>query len=181
MFAKISAFLLAVAIATALPGPGRAAVVSSDITVNAAYSKTGTLLSGQTLEFKFKALQALFIDAFSLSATGTNSGNDLNKVTFGYTTPTSDFFDTVVTVGKASFAGDFLVGTIFPKDTIFSIFFEERGIKNPVGVTVSFQTASPVPVPATGLLLGTVLLAAGAFARRSLKAAAGRPAGLLPA
>lgn len=181
MFAKISAFLFAVALATALPMSGRAAVVSSDITADAAYSKTGTLTSGKSLEFKFKALEALFIDVFSLSATGTNSGKDLRKVSFGYTTPTSDYFNTVVSYGTSSFAGDFLIGALFPKGSVFSIFFEDRGIKNPVGVTVSFQTASPVPVPATGLLLGTVLLAGGALARRSLRSPSRRSAGMLPA
>lgn len=110
------------------------------------------------------------IQSFSLSGTGTSSGNDVADILFGFTSPGTNPFSTIVTILDTSFGGGFLPGLKLMAGDVFSIFFTD-GIVNPVGITLAFTTEAPapVPVPASGMFLGAVVVAFGAFAARKRK------------
>lgn len=145
-----------------------ATVTTSDIGAGDNISVVGMLSPSDQAEFVFEFAEDVVIDMFSVSGTGTNGGADLSAVTFGFDLPTSDTFDTVLSMGSVAFAGDFLPGGTYDAGSSVSIFFED-GVTFDVGLTVSFTTAAAVPsvpLPASGALLGLGLLGAFAMSRR---------------
>ena len=132
------------------------------------YTEVGTLAPGGTLVFSFEVVEDLDIDTFSVSATGTNSGDDIRNVTFAYDSVTGDTFDNVFSVGKVGAGFDFVPGFgPYAAGDTFSFTFTD-GIVDNVGITLSFETVIPaaIPVPAAGGMLLLALLGAGAVARR---------------
>ena len=147
---------------------------ASAVTINAgqSYTEVGTLMPGGQLVFTFDVAENLDIDFFSISATGTNGGDDIDNVTFDYYNVTDDTFDNVFGMGNAGAGFDFVPGFgPYKAGDTFSFTFKD-GIKDEVGITISFETAvAAVPVPAAGGMLGLPLVGAGVAARRRKRAA----------
>jgi hypothetical protein len=157
--------LRAAAVLAVLPLAAPAATLyQTDLRAGDFYTNAVPVAPGSALEFRFNVLEALRIQAISLSATGNTSGDDVNSITFGYGPITTQHFSTIGTVGTTAFGGGFLPGATYAVGDSFSVFVNDI-VTNPASLTLSFSTAS-VPVPAAGLLLGSVLLAGGAVARR---------------
>lgn len=124
------------------------------------------------MDFRFTVLEDLRIPEFSLSGTGKNGEADVEDIRFGFVEPVTNQFTTVSSVGGAAAGFGFLDGMTFDTGSMFSVIFED-GITDDVAVTVSFGTESisPIPLPATGLLLAPFLLAGGIIGLRRRKAA----------
>lgn len=164
--------LKSVAAASALALLPFAAGAATLLTAGNPYTQVGTLVPGGTLTFMFEVAEDLDIDFFSISATGTNAGNDLQNVRFDYDVVTDDTFDTIQVAGNAAAGFDFVPGFgPYTAGDMFSFTFKD-GIRDDVGITLSFETIAPsaVPVPAAGGLLGAALIGAGIAARRRSRA-----------
>ncbi|MCW1917505.1 hypothetical protein NX862_01935 [Rhodobacter sp. KR11] len=177
MLSHGKAFLLATATATAIffPVCSQAATILrlNALTANQTFTGAEVIRPGDTLEFRFTALEDLMIDAFSLSGTGNNTEADLRDIRFGLTLPPTGFFNPVSSDGTAAAGIGFLTGGTFLMGSVFSIYFQD-GISDDVGITLSFRTDPvAVPLPAAGLLLAPMMGLAGVVARRRRKALAG--------
>lgn len=170
MFANSKAFLLAAVTAVVTPAFAHAATVS--LVANQNYTFAEVISPDETLEFRFEVSEDLMIANYSVSGTGTNTGVDLETITFGFSQPTSDGFDVIQVQGNAAAGIGFLEGRTWRAGDMFSIFVED-GIRNDVGITLSFATESiaPIPLPATALMLAPVLLGGGLVAMRRRKTA----------
>lgn len=152
---------------------GAATVTTADLTAGEFVSAAGVLAPGDQLEFRYNVLQDLNIASIAVSGTGNSSGLDLAAARFGYTSPATSMFTDITTDGTSTFGGGFLPGLTLLAGEMFSVFFDD-GIDESIAVTLSFQTApAPIPVPASGVLLGGVLLAIGAFAKRGRQGGTG--------
>jgi hypothetical protein len=170
MFGFAKPVLLAAFVAVSVPTLAAAAsvVIQDQISVGVDYSFAEVISPGDTIEFRFTPLTGLKINSFSVSGTGTNAEDDVRDIRFGLSNPPAEIFSSVDSVGETAAGFGFIDGGIWNKGSVFSIFFSD-GIDNDVGLTLSFET-SPIPLPAAGLLLGPVVLAAGAAALRRRKA-----------
>lgn len=163
--------LLASALAVAAPVAASAATMV-DIFADTPYTFVDILAPGGQVSWEFTVKEDFAISNFSLSATGTNSGTDLANVQFGFFGNVSNSL-TVVGAGEARSGFGNLAGGNFVIGDIITIVVDD-GVKDDVGVTLSFQTGpagAPVPLPAAGLLLGSIMLAGGAAAARKKKKA----------
>lgn len=158
--------LMATAAAVSMPALANAATVVStnNIFADESYSFAGVILPGEIIEFRFFVMEDLQIDDFSLSGTGTDAEEDLLAITFGRFNPPTQGFSEIQNIGSVSAGLGFLDGETFQSGDAFSIFVED-GIDNDVAVTVSFEadSISPIPLPASGLLMLPFLLG-GAYA-----------------
>jgi hypothetical protein len=165
--------LIAVAALLLLAPTANAATVTynSNLSVGSIVNEAQVILPGDELEFRYTALEDLSIVSFALSGTGTSSGGDVEDITFGFTSPGTNSFSSIVTVGNTASGGGFLGGLSLMAGDVFSIFFSD-GISNPVPLTLSFQTDPPsaIPVPASGLFLASALAGFGVFASRKRRA-----------
>jgi len=165
--------LVSAAVATMPTLANAAAVVfNNDIGAGQNHSFTAVIKPGDSIEFRFTALDDFKIDSFAVSGTGTSAEADVRDVRFGLSLPASGLFSTVSSVGDAAAGFGFITGMAYVMDDVFSVFFED-GITEEVGLTLSFDTTAvaAVPLPAAGLLLAPVLLAGAASAFRRRKAA----------
>ncbi len=163
--------VLAAAFVAAVPAVSQAAtVIETNLIADQFFTGAEVLEPGNALEFRFTALEAFTISGFSLSGTGNNATDDLEAVSFGFVTPTTEAFSTFLANGTVAFAGGFLPGAGFAAGDMFSVFFSD-GIDHPVSLTLSFstQSISAVPLPASALMLGSALMAAFARFRRKAK------------
>lgn len=152
---------------------GAATLTTTDLSAGQFISVSGTLVPGDQLEFRYNVRQDLEIGSIAVSGTGNSSGLDLTASRFGYTSPATLMFTDITTVGTSTFGGGFLAGLKLVTGDVFSVFFED-GVSEPISVTLSFVTTpAAIPVPASGVLMGGVLLALGAIARRGRKDGAG--------
>jgi hypothetical protein len=172
MFAHTKAFLLATATAICLPALASAATIQVNdpiVELNAGsfYVESENVNLGDTLEFRFKALEDLFVKAFTLSASGASSGDDVRAIRFGFLGSVTGAFDPVTVTQDVASGVGVIPGRTFEAGEEFSIFVED-GILLPVGVTLAFNTAavSAIPLPATALLLLPFLVAGGVMGRR---------------
>lgn len=164
--------LISVAALLLLAPTANAATVtySTDLAVGSIINEAQVILPGEELEFQYTALEDLNIVSFSLSGTGNSMGGDVEDITFGFTSPGTNPFTTIMLSGNTAFGGGFLDGFSLMAGEVFSIFFSD-GITNPVPITLSFQADPPlaIPVPASGLFLGSALVGFGLFASRKRK------------
>ena len=168
---SIAGAAFGVVLAAVLPGAALASSMhphlSADVFAGEAYSLSGTLDAGDaSLAITLDIEEALMIDAFALSGSGTNFGMDLSEIRFGFQAPLDAQFDHVISfdgVSEAS-AFDVIYGRIFAAGETVTLTFAGH-IQNPASVTVSFDTA-PIPVPAAGGLLLAALTGLG-LARRT--------------
>lgn len=164
--------LLASALAVTAPVAASAATMV-DIFADTPYTFVDILAPAGQVSWEFTVQEDFSISNFSLAASGTNSGTDLQNVTFGFLGNVTNML-TVVGAGEARSGFGELAGGNFVVGDIITIVVDD-GIKDDVGLTLSFQTGPeglpPVPLPAAGLLLGSVLLAGGAAAARKKKKA----------
>lgn len=164
--------LIAVAALLLLAPTANAATVTynSNLSVGSIVNEAQVILPGEEVEFRYTALEDLKIVSFALSGTGNSEGGDIEDITFGFTSPGTNPFTTILTSGNTAFGGGFLAGLSLMAGDVFSIFFSD-GISNPVPITLSFQTdpLPAIPVPASGLFLGSALVGFGAFASRKRK------------
>ena len=180
MFSFNKTTFLAAAIAVAMPLAASAATVDIDIAANAIETDTGVLEVGQSLVFKYTAIEALDILGISLAATSDTVAN-IVQVTFDYAATTGDTFSFTQNFGSVAAGLDSILGANLPNPfaigDMLSVSFLSNGIDQDVGITATISTGDasdnvpPVPVPAAGLLLGSALLAGGAVARRKKKQA----------
>lgn len=171
MTTKLNHLALAAVLALALPAASQAAtVINANLTADGFFTFNETLSTDDDIEFKFTVLEDLKVAEFAVSGTGSSSTNDLNDVTFGFVSPTSEIFASFADFNTVSAGFSFLPGATFAAGDMFSFFFEEGpgGLDNPVSVTLSFNTAA-VPLPATALLLAPLLLTGAAVGRRKAK------------
>lgn len=165
--------LVAAATVAMLPMTASAVTVGEDIFAGGSYTNVGELFPNDTLDFSFDVQEALDIETISIAATGTNGGLDLGAVTFSYNGGPSQSFGTINNFGGVGAAFSFIPGggPFAAGDTVTISFLD--GIVRKVGVTVSFDTAeiAPIPLPAAGLMLLTVLAGGTAVARRKAKTA----------
>ena len=171
----LPSLLLASAVAVAAASSASAATVDVfDTSISAGESITvvDELETGSTTEFRFFVLEDLAIEQFVIAATGSNGGDDLGEVRYGFTNPGSESFTGTISSGTVAGVTNFFDGGAYSAGSEFSIFFND-GIRENVGLTVTFDTVeiSSVPVPAAGFLLGAALLGGGFAARRKRKAA----------
>lgn len=172
---KISTVLAAAALA-ALPMMASAVTVNTDISLGDAPSVPAAVAptdSGAT--FNFTALDRFAVDEISLTANGSNSGQDILGSSYsvlvnGLTTLAPTAFSNVISFGTQGIGFAFVPGGIFNTGDVFTVVFDENSPRA-LSYTVSFTT-SPIPVPAAGLLLLTALGGAAALRRRKTAAAA---------
>ena len=168
-------FLFAAAM-LALPAAAGASTITytSDLVVGQFVSEATVINPGEEIQYTYNVTEDLVIDQFSLSATGNSGGADVADITFGFTSPGTSGYTTIVTVGTSSAGLGFLPGLELAAGDTFSIYYGD-GIDHPVSVTLSFLTLAPapIPVPASGILLGAALLGMGAYATRKRKFLAG--------
>lgn len=150
------------ALAAALPVAANAAVI---VNVGDAVLDGETVSPGfGSIAFDFQAGERLRVSQVSFTINGFSS-DDVEAISFGL-----DVADNTAaaTGGPVVYVGEKVVnyGTIFNSGDAFSIVFDETA---PLGeitdVDFAFRT-SEVPIPAAGLLLGTVLFGGGIAARR---------------
>ena len=144
---------LMMAAAIALTAPLAASAATINIVKNGFYSGgEPTLASGSSVSFGFEALEDLRVLNFvSITGNGTNSGNDLTKVSYGINGVMETFTYTGTSATAA--AAVQLPGFKLLAGDTFTIDFEyAQGGARTVDVDYSFVTA-PVPVPAAGLML----------------------------
>ena len=161
------------AIALLAPVMASAVPISADMP----YTVAGILPVGGTTTFTFEVTEALDIANFAINATDTNGGGDIVNASFDYNTVSGDTFDTVFSssgvIGDSSATGNgfsFVPGWGgYNVGDVITFTFND-GIDDNISLGLSFQTTSPViapvPLPAGGLLLGSMLLGAGFLAKR---------------
>jgi hypothetical protein len=166
--------VLATAAAISIPSLANSAVIVFNNTLSADqnYSYANVIQPGDMLEYRFSVLEELLIENFSVSATGNNAEADVEDIRFGFVEPLTGLFTTIQSIGTVAAGVGFLDGMTFAVGSVFSVIFDD-GITNDVAVTLSFgtETVSPVPLPATGLLLAPFLLAGGIAGWRRRRAA----------
>ncbi len=170
---KTAAATAAIAI---MPFAASAATVftqDADLSADVGYSFSGTTSAGQSGgNFNFTVLEDFSINGFSLTASGTSSGTDIENTTYEITDPLDEesTFGFILTTGTSSFGAAGVEGvTEFSAGDTFSVLFNTApDALNPISYTVSFLTEAPapVPVPAAGLLLLTALGGTAAMRRR---------------
>ena len=158
---NIKTTALAAVAALALPLSAGAA------TLNVGDSDTNAfvLSSGQTASFSYEPTAKLRVSIVTTSGTDTASAANLMKVLFGVNGATQHF--TTYTIPDSTASAEGQIAT-FTTSSPFTIDFSAFDISSKVSLGYSFNTfaVSTVPVPAAGLLLGGVVAAGGAFARR---------------
>jgi hypothetical protein len=158
--------LATLALATVLPVAAHAAPLP--IFVGQIVSDDVDLLPGATASFEFEAAEDMRIKAISYTLNGVSAA-DLLNVDFGVNTANDSLSPGQVTSGgglaeggKISFVNlDLMLGDTFTIEV-------NDGVANPVNFDFVF-VPTQVPVPAAGLLLGSLLLGGGAVARRKSK------------
>lgn len=177
MFSYARIIALAAVAAFVAPVTASAATFNEDLNVGVSYSFAQVVSPGGSFNYVFNVLDDIEISAFSISATGTGSTaaiaeNDVRDIRFGFSLPATNLFSVVQSMGTTAAGFGFLPGGSFSAGDTFSIFFVD-GIVNDVGLTLSFLTEAPapVPLPAAGLMLAPVLIAGGVAAVRRRKAA----------
>lgn len=164
---KTIAATAAVLFALAAPVSALTYTETFSIEADTAYSKAYSLPNNSTATYTINVIEALEFNGISISASGTNSGNDLPKLTFSVNNGAEQPVTVAGTLGTNSFGGGFSTygGTFAPGDS-FTFRFTTGNTANPVSATFSFETftPSPVPLPAGGLLLGFALMAGGGAA-----------------
>lgn len=137
---------------------------ASAITVQAGdlIRETGVLQVGGQLVFDFTFQDSVNVTNFAMSASGTNGGNDIGNVTFGFEEPTSNSFAVTVNGTAASGTG-FLPGGTFNAGDMLRVIVND-GIQKPVTIGLAFDALeiAPVPLPAAGGLLLVALAGGGA-------------------
>lgn len=126
------------------------------------YSFVRVIAPGDDLEFRFAAPDGGKIESFPVSGTGTNAEDGVHDVRFGLTSPPTEMLSEAPLTGKLRGGFGCLDGSTWDRKSGCSFFFGD-GIDPDAGLTLSFET-SPIPLPASGLLLGPVLLAVAARA-----------------
>jgi hypothetical protein len=166
MFAHSKAFLLATATAICLPALASAATIVN-LSAGQPYVFAETINPRETLEFRFTALENLSVQRFTLSASGSSAGSDVGSIRFGFSQPATGAINPITVTDDVASGVGVLPGDTYAAGETFSIFVED-GIRNPVGVTLAFNTAavSAIPLPATALLLLPFLVAGGVLGRR---------------
>ena len=157
--------LTAAALTTVVMAGGASAATMVDIEADAGYIGGTSVSVGTTEEFTFTALEDLRVnDLVTVSGNGTNAGNDLRLVKFGYSgTPVNDvmryFSEAEITVnGATAEAASTLPGFTMEEGETFTITFSYdmynagTGSGRNVEMDYSFTT-SEIPVPAAGFLL----------------------------
>ncbi len=170
--------MLAIALIAAftLPLGAKAATFEffNDLVAGQDYSFAQALMPGELVTWKFTALDDFSIGSFAIAGTGSSRGSDLANLRFGFSQPETEAFSSIVTAstGTSATGSGFLMGNTYAAGDMFSIFLSD-GLEKSIGTTVSFETVEimtppvpAIPLPAAGLLLGTVLLGGGAFAAR---------------
>ena len=153
---------LAAVAALALPLSAGAAT-----TLNVGDSDTNafTLNSGDTASFAYTPTSNMRISIVTTSGTDTAAAANLMKILFGVNGATQHFSTYSIPDSTASAEGQIAT---FTTSSPFTIDFSAFGTSSKVSLGYSFNTfsVSTVPVPAAGIMLGGVMLAGGAFARR---------------
>lgn len=159
-----------------LPFAAHAATITytSNLTSGQFVSEARVIQPGDSLEFQYNVLENLIIGSFAVSATGNDAGGDVVDIRFGFTSPATNGFTTITTVGTSSFGGGFLPALVLSAGDVFSVFFED-GITNAVSIGLSFESSAPsaVPLPATGALFGGLMALFGLIAMRKRKMQSG--------
>jgi hypothetical protein len=168
MFVHSKAFLLATATAICLPALASAATVEADLSANGEYTYAELIPIGETLELRFRVLEDLTIDGFSLAATGTRAGADIADMRYGFEESPTGIFAPILMEGTSARGLGSLGSRTLLADTYFSVFVTD-GVRRTVSLGLSFGTTaavSAIPLPATALLLLPLLVAGGALGRR---------------
>ena len=171
----------ALAAAVFLPVAANAVTLTESytLTANEGYAfaevlnQKGAAQKYDRIEYTFTAGEDLMVNVLGVTATGTNDGNDIRELLFGIGMADTAFGeDEISTSGETATAETFVPFNKFlSANDMFTFIFDIEDTKNPVSVGLSFETgATEVPVPAAGLLLGSVLLGGSFLARRKNKA-----------
>ncbi|MEP4198876.1 MAG: PEP-CTERM sorting domain-containing protein [Aliishimia sp.] len=161
-----AAFLtLAPAIASAVP-----------IYADQAYSFGGTLAVGGQTIFSFEVMEDVNIADFALTASDTNGGFDILNASFDYFNVVGDTFDNVMSSSgtlldraATGTGSSFLTGWGgYMAGDVITFTFND-GIEDDISLGLSFQTTTPVPMPASGLLLAAGLAGGTIVLRRKRK------------
>lgn len=146
-----------------------AATVSETLSPSSFFTSAQNVAAGETFTYTFTASSPLrVLDELSAAATGTN-GDLRDNAQIGLNSGLSSFASVTTTDGSARATSAF-AGFNLAKDESFTFTFDNTGGENVIGTSLSFTTA-PVPVPAAGLLLLTLMAGGGALARRKAKKA----------
>lgn len=158
--AKIAA--LAAVVLTALPAHA--------LTLNPGDNVLNTfeLSPSETMEFSFEPSENLLVSIISVAGSGFPEGNDLASVLFGINGADTGF--TMFSNNGLTSSAEGMLPSFFAS-TPFTVNFAAPGTANDVGITYTFvtqsvETITPVPLPASGLMLGLVLLVGGGLALR---------------
>ncbi|MEO1025352.1 MAG: hypothetical protein AAFX07_07320 [Pseudomonadota bacterium] len=124
------------------------------------------LAPASTASFDFEPTGELQVSIISIAGSGFPSGDDLSAVLFGIDGADTGF-TTFSNNGLTSSAEGMLPS--FFVSTPFSLDFATPGAAESVGITYTFVAeevpfVTPVPLPASGLMLGLILLACGGWA-----------------
>lgn len=166
--------LATAALALVLPVAANAAVinavgggVNNDIGVDDLVLGGVVLSPGDSDTWKFTnaATSAIKVQAVAYTLNGFSQG-DLLNVDFGVNAADQNLIPAEIVSGGGVFAGERIqtVNLTLAPGEMFTILVND-GLTDEVDFDFTFRT-SVVPVPAAGLLLGTVLLGGGLLARR---------------
>ncbi|WP_417720330.1 hypothetical protein [Salipiger sp.] len=168
-------FALALALAFGATAPAHALTYNAAFSVEAenSYTYGQTMAPNSTATWTITALEDLIVTSISVGATGSNYGRDLPKLTYsvdGGTPMTLDYYLSNPAVRNSSGGGLYVIPMPVSSGQVFTFRFITGTSTNNIGTTFTLDTdlAATIPLPAGGLLLGSVVLlgAGGALRRR---------------
>jgi hypothetical protein len=160
---KNVAVALTTVVALAAPMAVSAASVSPGDKVGAAFA----LAPGATRSDSFEPTENVRVNIVSVSGTGFSDGKDLAKFMFGLNAPTMSF--SLITNNGATASAEGSIPS-FNTASPFSLEFSAGDAEEDLFITYTFTVdAAVVPVPASGLLLASVIAGGAALRRRKRK------------
>ncbi|OSP54316.1 hypothetical protein [Pseudoruegeria sp. SK021] len=163
--------LFAAAFAISAPLAAQAATVNKDVFANNSYAFAEVLMPGTSAEYNFNVMEDLKVNNFSITANGNNFGADVGSVRYSVNGADAQAL-TISGSGESQSGYAFSVGENFSAGDVVQFLFS-YAIKDDITLSLAFATGpadvAPVPLPAAGLLLGSLLVAGGTVAARKKK------------